>query len=337
MAGPSLGSLLIQRLDAALGIALSRQGQIVQRSGPEAVYPPGQPQELHTDPDALPDPRARAGQKGARGAGGTPAAPDRPLPPSATGPHTVRLPSATITLGPVARIILDLVANQPGPAPALTARTPLLSTPPPAAQPPSVQTLLPGHLAQQLARRLQHSGLFYESHLKTLGEGRLEASALRREPQALLNASARPAPATPATPTAGIHPASHTLIHQQLDALADQAVHWRGELWPGAPLEWRIERRREDTHDPSAHAQETDGANWASHLRLHLPRLGVIDADLRLDAIQLQIALSADAQRVATLQAQTPRLRERLLAAGLPLSSLSIEATEEPAHDATAR
>ena len=131
-------------------------------------------------------------------------------------------------------------------------------------------------LGQALREALQTSGLFYESHLADLAFGRANPSELRKEPQADLKqadaqqqhsaatraraeapasrgAGGADAPASggsnapaPGTPINGIHQDLNALVRQQLDVLANQALAWRGEAWPGTPMDWEVQR------DPTA-------------------------------------------------------------------------------------
>lgn len=192
-------------------------------------------------------------------------------------------------------------------------------------------------LAQSLRQTLQHSGLFYESHLADLAFGRRTIAQLESEPQARL-APASNNPAGTALRTAnleglvgnGTHAGTHTvtgihsdaslLVRQQLDVLAYQAFAWRGEAWPGTPLEWEIERGKKDT----AGSQDTLHT-WTTRLTLDLPRLGKVEARLSLAGNQLVMQLVAPFAE-QQISASSDKLRERLLAAGLTLSNISVSA-----------
>lgn len=216
-------------------------------------------------------------------------------------------------------------------------------------------TLAPGApsakiLGQALRAALQTSGLFYESHLTDLVFGRSNPSQLQQEPQARLTRSgvptdadtARPraepqagggragdanaapgntnAPA-PGTPVSGIHQDLTLLVRQQLDVLANQALTWQGEAWPGTPMEWEVER------DPYGGDPESAVSTWATRLKLDLPRLGLVDARLNLAGDQIVLQLVAP-HSAAEINDSSDQLRSRLLAAGLTLSHLVVNVVD---------
>ncbi len=92
-------------------------------------------------------------------------------------PVDVAAPSSTITsFSSAARAIADLLQRFPAPASAIAPAAPLLAGAPgegPAA------TLI----AARLQQSIQHSGLFYESHVARWFRGELPLDALRHEPQ----------------------------------------------------------------------------------------------------------------------------------------------------------
>ncbi len=206
-------------------------------------------------------------------------------------------------------------------------------------------------LGQALRQALQGSGLFYESHLTDMVFGRANPEQLRNEPQAVLGknppaqdaapsrpragnapsgrAGADPAPggaasstsSAPGTPITGIHQDLTVLVRQQLDVLANQALTWQGEAWPGAPMEWEVER------DPYGGDPESTVSTWATRLKLDLPRLGLVDARLNLAGDQIVLQLVAP-HSAAEINDSSDALRSRLLAAGLTLSNLSVSVVE---------
>lgn len=210
---------------------------------------------------------------------------------------------------------------------------------------PSAKTL-----GQALRAALQTSGLFYESHLTDMVFGRSNPSQLQQEPQARLTRSgvptdadtARPraesqagggragdanaapgntnAPA-PGTPVSGIHQDLTLLVRQQLDVLANQALTWQGEAWPGTPMEWEVER------DPYGGDPESAVSTWATRLKLDLPRLGLVDARLNLAGDQIVLQLVAP-HSAAEINDSSDQLRSRLLAAGLTLSHLVVNVVD---------
>ncbi len=141
--GPSaLGTLLMQRLDAALGVTLSQQANIVSGARPDAVSQADDPSWLSAaqnetlrhpqetvdqvaarteQQDTVAKPRLDAGQL------------DAALLDSAT--TTASTPSAPTTLGFAAKTILALLSLYPDQAPAVMGKAPLVDPAAPAASP----------------------------------------------------------------------------------------------------------------------------------------------------------------------------------------------------------
>ena len=205
-------------------------------------------------------------------------------------------------------------------------------------------------LGQALRTALQTSGLFYESHLTDMVFGRSNPAQLQQEPQARLTKAgvptdaeaARPradapatsrasadAPATsgssstpaPGTPITGIHQDLTLLVRQQLDVLANQALTWQGEAWPGTPMEWEVER------EPYGGDPDSAVPTWATRLKLDLPRLGLVDARLNLAGDQIVLQLVAP-HSATEINESSDQLRARLLASGLTLSHLVVNVVD---------
>lgn len=269
----------------------------------------------------------------------TPAQQAAPLPPAAT--------AAPAADGSAA-------AGKPG-SPGAHANLPAGAKGPEAAAHAALAAGGPGAraLGQALRHALQTSGLFYESHLTDMVFGRTNPAQLREEPQARLdrNAASQDAPArpraessaparsggdasapsgsggtasaapTPGMPVAGIHQDLTVLVRQQLDVLANQALTWQGEAWPGTPMEWEVER------DPYGGDPDSGVPTWATRVKLDLPRLGLVDARLNLAGDQLVLQLIAP-HSAPEIHDASDTLRSRLLAAGLTLSNLSVSVVE---------
>lgn len=122
----------------------------------------------------------------------------------------------------------------------------------------------------------------------------------------------------------GLDPSTHALVRQQLETLANQAFSWQGEAWPGADLDWEVQRREPQENDPD----QLD--TWATRLKLTLPGLGEIQARLSLAGGQL-IMHVVSPQGADVMADHTSLLRERLSLQGLQLSQLTIsrDATED--------
>ena len=142
-----------------------------------------------------------------------------------------------------------------------------------------------------------------------------------REPQAQAEKSTAAAP-EPARPD-GPRPQSAQLITLQLDTLENQRVLWRGELWPGQPLEWEIGKEApQDGREPAPDAEPA----WHSVVRFELPQLGAVAASIRLLGQGLQIQLRTETEATAgALRAHAGQLADALGAAGSILESLTVE------------
>ena len=361
----SLGTLLIQRLDAALGTALSRQADLIHGNR-NAVNQPAQTDR--SEAARLPTtrhPRETIDRAAAQTGKNTRSAPGRQVAsagPQASGQATSTAQatsSATTVLGSTARIILALLTHYTPGSSAAAGRQPLISTPPGTAPATTTSTASMGQLAPQapvsssiasiLGQSIQQSGLFYESHLQGVMRGEYPLAALLREPQArLLPQPTHGRPATPSptqtpappgasgqaatatttdssltAPTPGVDPATHGLVRQQLEALADQTIQWRGEAWPDAPMDWRIERDQQD--QAGSQPDEAEHDQWHSNLTLQLPGLGDIEVRLRVRGSRIDINLQAGASASADLMKQhTHELQQQLTDRQLELGSLQV-------------
>lgn len=202
------------------------------------------------------------------------------------------------------------------------------------------------HLAPALREAVSSSGVFYEAHQANWIEGRSTLAALLREPQAKLPPGSKLAvptkdemPASGRSSVSAAAPAAlgsataasiepqpghevSTIVQKQLDTLATQQLSWQVQIWPGQQLDWEIdapfEREAGDTH-----ASE---AAWRTRLRLVLPRLGALSAELAIGGNRVSIKLRAHDADVATqLALARPQLAGALAAAGLQLTQASVD------------
>ncbi|MDZ4255181.1 MAG: flagellar hook-length control protein FliK, partial [Sulfuritalea sp.] len=117
------------------------------------------------------------------------------------------------------------------------------------------------------------------------------------------------------------------LVQQQLEAAATQRLAWHGEIWPRQFLEWDIER--DPAHAESAAAEI---AVWHTTLRLQLPRLGEIEARIRLSGQNLELVLqAADPASATDLQSAVPGLQQALAAVGLTLTAAQAQSRHDEA------
>ena len=234
-------------------------------------------------------------------------------------------------LSQTARMLSDLMQHLPGHnvLPTVTPNSPLLDQP----------TTNPAVMALALRTALVRSGLFYESHLADWAVGQDSLDGLMQEPQNRLVATetAR-ATASPAgllalpniAEAAGDKPLNpmHTLLSQQLQVLESPQFVWRGEVWPGQPLEWQL---RQETDAEHGHARADvagdAGAGWESQLKLSLPQLGNLTVHIKLDANQaFSIRMVSEQPESETLlQRNRGQLAKRLADAGCTLHSLTVQ------------
>jgi hypothetical protein len=287
-------------------------------------------------------------------------------------PSGASVRSPPVEISPSARSLAALVASLRGGAPpgtntaggaaagvsAQAAQGAASSSRTPPAHPIfAAQALLPAPpadsrlLAAALRTAIEESGVFYESHLRQWLAGERSTEALLREPQGRVTpalppslpaappdeatagaeraphaASAPPAAATRAEP---VDPQLLTQIRMQLETLDARQLVWQGQPWPGQPIEWRI--------DDPPQREGGQGAEfaWTSQLRLVLPRLGEIEAQLALGSRGLSLRLSAhDARSGEVLRAAQADLAHALEQAGLRLTAFDVSAAAQPARDA---
>ena len=114
---------------------------------------------------------------------------------------------------------------------------------------------------------------------------------------------------------------SVNMINLQLNALEQQRIAWRGELWPGLQIEWEI-----GDETPQGRQAEPQERVWQSVIRFELPTLGKISATVRLADERVQIQVRAASEETALLlRAHGGALSSALAAAGSPLERLSVQ------------
>jgi flagellar hook-length control protein FliK len=127
-------------------------------------------------------------------------------------------------------------------------------------------------------------------------------------------------------PEQAVAPQTQGVVAQQLEALATQNFSWQGQIWPGQEMRWEIE---EDASHRRQDGDET-AENWSTRLRLILPKLGEIDAQIRLQGNQISLAMHADnADTRALLRTASAALRGQLDDAGLTLAAIGVDAVSQ--------
>src|SRR5690606_17191002 len=136
VSGPSpLGTLMVQRVEGALGVSGSQQSNIATGARPDAVSQPGQPEK--NDAVKNPPPKGEEGGRqppqGRQGALSALAKNDpeiAKLLAARNAPMTAYTASAPTTLGQAAKTILALLQQFPDARPSVTGRAPLLNQAP---------------------------------------------------------------------------------------------------------------------------------------------------------------------------------------------------------------
>jgi hypothetical protein len=172
-------------------------------------------------------------------------------------------------------------------------------------------------LPMRLQQTVKESGLFYESHLGKWVRGEVSLEAIQREPQARLVHT--PGALLDLPDLEGMPEQAARLASRQLHMLDGGPFLWQGQAWPGQTVDWTVEER-------DANPGESEGQKWHSNLRLVLPRLGEVGAELDIGALGLRIRLrSGSPETLAEIQTALPELVQRLRDAELNLSSLRAE------------
>lgn len=212
----------------------------------------------------------------------------------------------------------------------------------------------PALLGQMLQQGLRESGLFYESHLARWFGNDYPLKELLREPQGQLSqpgkqiAHQQPSPllqteelarATLRTGSLEVmeamvrrvggsqhHESSVDqrllpVVHEQLTALQNGQVVFRGDLLPGQPMEWSV-REREARRNKEGKQERS----WDTALQIILPKLGGITAKIRLDGTQVAVEIRTDEESASqVLGAGRGKLAEQLEAAGLQPGEIGVK------------
>lgn len=189
---------------------------------------------------------------------------------------------------------------------------PLIAAPQPAAPVRAI--------AERLRLTLEHSGLFFESHLARWVHGERADEAIAQELSQLRSGDGQIAPAA--------------RVAAQLYALQQQCVVLQGPVWPQQPA--TIEIARERAGRDGSGADDAAAKVFNATLALDLPRLGTLVARLRLSGET--IAATFESARADTLAAALPEFRASLEAHGLtPVLLQALEpGTAAPAAGARA-
>lgn len=175
-------------------------------------------------------------------------------------------------------------------------------------------------LPSRLSQAVRESGLFYEAHLARWTKGAYPFESILNEPQARLARMARPLAVM--AELGGMPEEAARMAGRQLHMLEGGPFLWQGLAWPGQWMDWLVEQRREGQGD----GQDSGEPNpWATELRLVLPRMGEVHAQLSLRGRDLNLRLQvAEAATASAMTEALPALQRGLEASGLRPVGLAV-------------
>lgn len=368
MSGRGLNTLLVQRVETALGVTLSQHTQLGTTRGNAGVPPAGRSQsvpapESATHKQFLPEQlrtqqSVRAQQtplnhsaSSIRGSVGTEPAMDMRA-------QNAPAASTRMQLSPVGRILYSLFEQFPqgvGPLkgerplfvdavmslraaalakvqdPLLEIRRPSTVTATPMPALPS-STALSGALGIALWQSIVQSGLFYESQLWR---------ALRLNPEGIEYLREQPQGQIPA------HRSDQSLeelatsiratIRHQLELLAAPVIHWQGFAWPDVPMNWVIlpqaweDMSAQEQPEQDAAEREAESEPWVSKIALTLPHLGEVNVRLRI--VDETVDLAIEAQQAQVLEQAKEQLQMRFEQLNVQVRELTVKAMSKDATD----
>ncbi|HEY8085836.1 MAG TPA: flagellar hook-length control protein FliK [Methylophilaceae bacterium] len=116
-----------------------------------------------------------------------------------------------------------------------------------------------------------------------------------------------------------VHPATTSLVQNQLDMLGNHQIVWQGQAWPGQEMEWAIE---EDNRRAADAEQIT---TWRTRLNLKFPVLGGVTAHLALAGKGIKIDFAVEQGSSAQLlRGESPRLTQAMETSGLQVTGLTV-------------
>lgn len=183
-----------------------------------------------------------------------------------------------------------------------------------------ISTPSPNMLPTRLAQALRESGLFYESHLTRWSKGAYPFESILNEPQARLARGG--APMQGLAELGGMPRDVAQLAGRQLQMLEGGPFLWQGFAWPGQWMNWLVEERQSWQEGGG---EEEAASPWSTELRLTLPRMGAVQAQLSLRGHDVNLRVQAsEAATAQALSAALPELQRGLQASGLNIVSLAV-------------
>ena len=166
----------------------------------------------------------------------------------------------------------------------------------------------PQMVAHDLQQAVARSGLFYESHLQELTQGKVTLNQIKQEPQN----------------QAGFSPATH--MFQQLAVLENQRLSWHGEIWPGQLMTWDVYEQHQSKQSNEQDWNDAEESRpIASELTIDFPSLGKVTAKLSIVNGHVRIQLLGEqTSTLQVMQKQKHQLAEALTKNGQQLDALTV-------------
>jgi flagellar hook-length control protein FliK len=186
-------------------------------------------------------------------------------------------------------------------------------------------------LPVRLSQTVSESGMFYESHLAKWSKGTLSLEAIQREPQARIGQDGQMT--AKLAELGGMPEEAGRLAGRQLQMLEGAPFLWQGLAWPGQAMEWQV---REETVGEGQGESDETASEWVTELKLTLPRMGSVHAQLGLsgDRLRLRLLATEEATRDA-LAAALPLLAKGLEASGLHAVEMLVDGQVGALHAET--
>lgn len=362
MSASGLNTLLVQRIETALGVPLAHHTQLAGSARTHRVPAAGStatiasPETATAKPDFSQSLLARTGLDATHiGTGKASAA--APPPAAAAGlASAAQMPasssaasrSAQMHLSEIGRILSPLLEQFPQGGGPLTSAQPLFisavlalraqmansalqqaapfsAEKPPGPLPPA-QATSPPVLSSALTGALMQILRGQITHSGLFYESHLlrqmQRSGGKFIPLTEEPQHHRPLPGVDDT---DIDPALHALVRQQLDLLAGQPVQWQGPLWPGAHMQWNIsvpDPQEQPAQTPDSQPPD-DQPPWISTLELDLPNLGRVSVRIDIRGPAVSLHLAVD-ETGLPLGDYLDGMRKNLVKAGLDPQSITV-------------
>lgn len=213
----------------------------------------------------------------------------------------------------------------------------LTSLVPPASR-ESVHSALPPHLVSEhladgMHKAVEKSGVFYESHLNSWAHNERSIEQIRQEPQARLSQPATTATthdSAAATPSATPATADYTppekllpILREQMQVLEQRQFTAQLEVWPKQMAQLTIADEGAQQNNSAASEQP----QWRAQLKLHLPHLGVVDANVQIQGQEVRLNLrTGETVSAEQLRHHALDLQQALQTSGLQLTQFKVEA-----------